>query len=325
MGIMAPKPVYIMGAQNDGEFPPDAMRRTAAKMQESWKLFGKDSDVYVQIFAGGHDYNQPMREASIGFFNRYLKGQGDGKPVPQPALQAIDPQDRQLLVLDPPIPGERTMRDLSLEYLAQAPQQISVAQAIAVNGGVPAKSPLNYKEAGTGPKRIVTFESEPGLTTPGILFVPEGRPAGVVIHMSDDGKAVDSTRTDAGKPDNFIHLYIDGLGIGELGGFDLRYPIYEGRAVAFTAGWQLVRAAEAMRKYSGHIEVVGRGPISSQAAMWAGLLDTKFAKIVGRGALGTWAEVFKAGVNPFAIQPRAHLCGSLANLRKQVRNASWDQ
>jgi dienelactone hydrolase len=320
-GIQAPKPVYIMGAQNDGEFPPDAMRRTAAKMQESWKLFGKDGDVHVQIFAGGHDYNQLMREASIGFFNRYLKGTGDGKPVHQPILQAIDPQDHQLLVLDPPIPGERTMRDLSLEYLSQAPQQVSAAQAIAVNGGRPAKSPLNYTESGTGKKRIVTFESEPGLKTPGILILPEGKASGVLIHMSDEGKAADSTM--AGNPDNFAHLYMDGLGTGELSGIDLRYPIYQGRAIAFTAGWQLVRAAEAMRRYSSHIEVVGRGAMSSQAAMWAGLLDNRFDNVIGRDSLGAWSDVFRPSVKAIAIQPRAHLCGSLDNLRKQVRTGSW--
>ncbi|MFI5385525.1 MAG: alpha/beta hydrolase family protein [Fimbriimonadales bacterium] len=321
MAIQAPKPVYMMGAQNDGEFPPAATRLTHKKMQESWKLFGKDGDVYVQIFAGGHDYNQLMREASIGFFNRYLKGQGDGSPVKQPPLQAIDPQDRQLLALDPPATDERTMRDLSKEYLANAPQNVPAENAIAVNGGRPAKSLLNYKETASGSQKIVTFESEPGLTTPGILVLPNGTIKGVRIYMSDAGKAAEIAR--GSSDDGYAHFYIDGLGTGELAGIEMRYPVYAGRAVSFTAGWQLVRAAEAMRKYSSHIEIQGRGPISSQAAMWAGLLSPGFDKVTGLDCLGSWADVFRDGVTVMAVQPRAHLCGSLDNLRKQVKNGTW--
>lgn len=322
IAIQAPKPVYIMGAQNDGEFPPDATRLTAKKMQETWKLFGKNGDVYVQIFGGGHDYNQLMREASIGFFNRYLKGQGDGSPVPQPKLEAIDPEDHQLLALDPPIQGERTMRDISLEYLTQAPSDVPAPQAITVNGGRPAKSALNYKETGAGATRAITFESEPGLTTPGILVMPEGKPKGVLIFLSDQGKAADMA---AGQKadDGYAHLYIDALGTGELSGIELRYPIYAGRSVAFTAGWQAVRAAEAMRRYSSHIQLVGHGPMCSQAVMYAGLLDGSFEHVFGMDCLKSWADVFKEGIDPIAIQPRAHLCGSLENLRKQVRNGTW--
>ncbi len=324
MAIQAPKPVLIMGAQNDGEFPPEATRLTAKKMQDSWKLFGKDGDVYVHIFAGGHDYNQPMRETMIGFFNRYLKQQGDGTPVPQPHLEAIDSEDRQLLALDPPAAGERTMRDLSKEYLANAPQNVSAAQAIAINGGRPATTPLNYKELDAGETRAVTFEPEPGLTTPGILVLPKGPVKGVVIHVADAGKASELANPQSSVPKpGFAHLYIDGLGTGELAGLELRYPVYTGRAVAFTAGWQIVRAAEAMKKYSSHIEIVGRGAMSSQAVMWAGLLDSGFGKVSGIDCLGAWADVFKDGVDPIAIQPRAHLCGSLENLRKHVKNGEW--
>lgn len=319
IAIQAPKAVYLMGAQNDGEFPPDATRLTAKKMQETWNLFGKKDDVYVQIFGGGHDYNQLMREASIGFFNKYVKGVGDGKPVPQPALQAIDPEDRQLLVLDPPIPGERTMRDLSLEYLKNAPKDVSVAEVIKVNGGKPAKTDMHYKEIGTGPVRAITFESEPGLVTPGILQFGDSKVDTLTIFVSDEGKAaeIQTMHQDSDM------LFLDILGTGELSNFDLRFPVYAGRSVAFTGGWQIVRAAEAMRKYAKHIQVVGRGPLSSQAVMYAGLLDPTIDKIRGDECLETWADVFKNGVTEYAIQPRAHLCGTLENLRKKVKNAQW--
>ena len=111
-----------MGAQNDGEFPPGPMRLTREKMAKSWALFGKDGDVSVKIFPGGHDYNQGMRESMIGFFERYLLHKGDGSPVPQPDIKVFDSEDRELLALDPPAKDERTMRDLAREALRACPE-----------------------------------------------------------------------------------------------------------------------------------------------------------------------------------------------------------
>lgn len=319
IGIQAPKPVLIMGAENDGEFPPEAMRLTHKKMQDIWKVFGKSRDVYVRIFSGGHDYSQSMREASLGFFNRYLKGEGDGSPVPQPELKAFDPEQRLLLALDPPATDERTMRDLAIESLMQAPKAASAAEAIAVNGGRPPRTPFDYKESGDQVRKVITFKSEPGLVTPGVLYLPSGKVERVVIHVSDAGKATLPRAAESGA----ARLNLDILGTGELAGIELRYPVYAGRSVAFTGGWQIIRAAEAMRKFASRIEIVGDGPLASQAAMWAGLLDPGLAKITATGCLREWTDVFKDGVTPYAIQPRANLCGSLEHLRSFVKNATW--
>jgi dienelactone hydrolase len=320
IAIQAPKPVYIMGAQNDGEFPPNAMNLTGQKIKKLWSVFGKDSDTFTQIFAGPHDYNKPMREQMIGFFNKYLRGMGDGSPVPEPPIQVIDPEDRQILVLNPSLPNERTMRDLSKEYLANAQSSVAIDQAIALNGGIPDKSDAKYKEIGTGNKRAITFESEPGLVTPGVLVVRSGKPKGLRIVVSDQGK-----QAEVGVPssDGFATLYLDTLGTGELSQIELRYPIYMGKSVPFIAGWQIVRAAQALREYSGNVELVGKGPISSQSVMWAGLMDGSFAKVTGLDCLKTWVDVFDPSVSSYTVQPRAHLLGSLDNLRAQVKQGIW--
>ena len=38
-------------------------------------------DAWVRMFPGGHDYSRPMRETSLGFFDKYLRGVGDGIAV----------------------------------------------------------------------------------------------------------------------------------------------------------------------------------------------------------------------------------------------------
>lgn len=322
LAIQAPKPVFIIGAQNDGEFPPAATKLTAEKVRKEWKLFGKETDTYVQIFEGPHDYNKSMREAMIGFFDKYIRSHGDGSPVSEPEIQVFDPEDKQFLVLDKPIDGERTMRELAQEALRDAPGSVPVSQVFAVNNGLPAKSPLNLHELGTGRRRGLTFESQPGLVTPAILDLPQGSPGSVKIVVNDAGKQseIPKVRTNG---DRTAWLYLDVLGTGELSNFELRYPVYMGTSVSFMGGWQIVRAAEFMKKYSSDITVVGTGPVSSQAAMFAGLMDTTITSVVGKDCLKDWASVFNASVPSAAIQPRANLCGSLAALRSKVRNSKW--
>ena len=73
----------------------------------------------------------------------------------------------------------------------------------------------------------------------------------------------------------------------------------------------------------GPVKIVGRGPISSQAVMYAALMEPKIAKTTGIDCLRKWEDVFKDGFNEKAIQPRAHLCGTLDNLRSKVKNGEW--
>jgi dienelactone hydrolase len=322
IAIQAPKPVYIMGAQNDGEFTPEGMNLTLKKMMETWSEFGKGDDALCQVYAGGHDYNQPMQESMIGFFNKYLRGVGDGSPVREPKLKTFSPDDRDILVLDPPAANERTMRDLSKEYLASAPTDVSAAEVIKLNGGLPAPSLLGYQEFGTGQKRQVVIEVQPGLKIPGILVLPKGKVGGLWIVVSDGGK-IDAQKLILPKDDTAM-LYLDTLGIGELSGVEMRYSVYLGASIPFLDGYQITRAAEAMKRFTSNITVLGRGPIASQAVMYAGLLKSDFTLVMGQNCMHSWLDVFKDGVSDYAVQPRAHLCGSLEHLRSLVPHGQWD-
>ena len=319
--IQAPKPVYIMGAQNDGEFTPEGMDLTHRKMEQTWREFGKGADALAQVYAGGHDYSKPMQESMIGFFNKYLRGIGDGSPVPQPPLKTLPSDDRNLLVLDPPAKDERTMRDLSKEYLMQAPSEVSAAEVIKINGGLPHSTPLGYQEIGTGLKRAVIIEVQPGLKVPGILVLPKGKIHNLTIVVSDGGKA-DAQRLVEPK-NNSAMLYLDTLGVGELSGVEMRYSVYIGASIPFLDGYQIVRGAEAMKRYTNNISVLGRGPIASQAAMYAGLIDPSFTQVTGENCMRSWLDVFTDGTSNYAVQPRANLCGSLNHLRSLIPNGRW--
>ncbi|MBS1712866.1 MAG: prolyl oligopeptidase family serine peptidase [Armatimonadetes bacterium] len=320
LAVQAPKPVLIIGAENDGEFPPDAMRRTRDKAAQTWALYGRKDDVQVRIFPGPHDYNRPMREAMIGFFDRYLRGTGDGGPVEQPGLSAIDPQDRSLLVLDPPPSDERTMEDLARERLSASTRPAVVENLIAVNGGRPQPSSRQWTESGTGNRRTVVFEPLPGLRTPAVLL-DRSRSKSVRILVDDRGKAAAlASRT----PDEAASvLALDILGTGELSGAEIRYAVYAGTSLAFTGAFQILAAAQETKRSGQALTVVANGPLSSLAALYAALLEPGFARIESRNGLREWADVFRSDVPDAAIQPRANLCGKLSDYRRTVKDSTW--
>lgn len=303
LAIQAPKPVLILGAENDSEFPPDATRKTYAKLRREYGLLGSGDAVDCQIFPGGHDYSRPMRERAIGFFDRYLRGIGTGAPVPEPAITLFDPEDRSTFVLPEPPAGERTMRDLVREALEGSSVHPSAEIAIAVNGGRPPRSSLRYSESGKGDHRAITFESEPGLVTPGVLRLPPSAPDEVMIVVDDAGKP-SATPAASGRR---ATLYLDILGVGELSGIEMRHPMALGQSVAFIGGWQIVRAAEPMRRYATRVTIRANGPLSSMAALYAALLDPGLGPIETRGAMRAWSDASSA----LLVQPRAHLLGPL--------------
>ena len=315
IAIQAPKPVFVMGARNDGEFPPAATLLTREKMAKEWALFGRDADTFVHVYDGPHDYNQLMREQSIGFFNKYLKGIGDGSPVPQPAIEVIDPNDHQLLALDPPAPGERTMRDLSLEYLRNAPG--SSDWGVKVNGGLVVGTP-KITDVPSGKRVTLTYEFPGGVRLPGVLVNPSGKASPVRIVVSDLGKAMEMTEVDPA----FTTLYLDTLGVGELAGIEMRYSMYLGKSVPFINGCHLVEIARTLSKNPADVELVGRGPIASQSVMWAGLM-LPFRSVTGIDGLREWADVFRDGMPAAAIQPRANLLPTLEKLKALVKNGHW--
>ena len=193
---------------------------------------------------------------------------------------------------------------------------------IKINGGLPAPSLLGYQEFGTGQKRQIVIEVQPGLKIPGILVLPKGKVGGLWIVVSDGGK-IDAQKLILPKDDTAM-LYLDTLGIGELSGVEMRYSVYLGASIPFLDGYQITRAAEAMKRYTSNITVLGRGPIASQAVMYAGLLKSDFTLVMGQNCMRSWLDVFKDGVSDSAVQPRAPLSGSLEHLRSLVPHGQWD-
>ena len=249
LALRAPAPVLIIGAEEDPEFPAAGMRLSGEKLRRLWGLFGRSDDAWLRMFPGGHDYSRPMRETALGFFDKYLRGVGDGSPVPEPELRTEPPDSPELFVLPDPPAKTLTMREIARAMFPGPAGQGTAADYFALNGGLPAAVPPATAKLGPeGSWTRFTFVSEPGLTIPA-LFWPAERPSRPWPSSSRTRARPPSLEDSgvAGLVETGIScLAVDPRGLGELAGLNLRFSTYLGQAPAFGMGWDIVRAVAAL-------------------------------------------------------------------------------
>jgi dienelactone hydrolase len=331
LGLRAPDPVLIIGAEDDGEFPAKGMRLTGEKLRMLWGLYGKADDAWLRMFPGGHDYGRPMREAVLGFFDKYLRGAGDGSPVPEPAFETAPPDAPEMYVLPEPPARTLTMRGIARamfeEGSAGAEARIAgtAADYIALNGGLPAVVPAAVREIdAAGGKRRAVFVSEEGLTLPVLIWHPEGETKAVVLLASDRGKsaATEEFPVERLRRAGILVIAIDPRGLGETRGLNLRFQTYLGQSPAFGMGWDITRAIAAFAPDGLPVAVVGRGPAAGQAALVAALLEPRVGFVAGLETLREFQDAFRDDVPLIAVQPRANDAPSLLRLRALVEAES---
>jgi len=322
LGLRAPAPILIIGAEEDPEFPAKGMRLSGDKLRRLWALFGKPDDAWLRMFPGGHDYSQPMRETAMGFFDKYLKGVGDGSPVLEPSFETEPPDAPELYVLPEPPLNALTMRGIAQSMFGRTAAGGTAADYIRLNGGLPGVvSPELKRLEESGGKVRCTFVSESGLTVPAIYWPATGTAKAFVVLVTEKGKAeaAEEFSVDRLRESGIACLAIDPRGLGELKGLDLRLATYLGQAPTFGMGWDITRAIAALAPDTAKIAVVGRGPAAGQAALAAALIEPRIRFIVGLATLKEFADAFREDVPQLAIQPRANYVPFLTKLRSLVK------
>ena len=326
LALRAPAPLLLIGAEEDPEFPAKGMRLTGEKLRAIWTLFGAERDTWLRIFPGGHDYSKPMRETVLGFFDKYLKGLGDGSPVPELAFETDPPESAELYCL-PDLPQDTlTMRGIAATAFGR-PGEGGLAEFLQINAGLPAKIPPDLKILNeTAGKRRFVFVSERDLMIPGILWLAKGTAKAAVVLISEAGKAAASEEFDIERlrQAGITCLAIDPRGLGELKGLNQRLTTYLGEAPALGMAWDISRAVEAVGLDSVKVAVVGRGPVAGQAALLAALISPQIALVAGLDTLKEFQDAFLDDVPLLAVVPRANYCPPLSRLRGLAKaRAVW--
>ncbi|HEY0866928.1 MAG TPA: acetylxylan esterase, partial [Fimbriimonas sp.] len=130
LALACPRPVMLIGAQDDPEFPPQGHRRTHEKLRAIYHHYRAEESVRLELFEGPHDMNRRMREAALAFFAEHLQGEPrrpylaekrpltDGANNPYPA-NTMPPESPELLVLNEYERSRTTFRDLLQQTLAE--------------------------------------------------------------------------------------------------------------------------------------------------------------------------------------------------------------
>src|SRR5262249_39364035 len=85
LGLVAPRALLVINATEDAhQFSIGEAKKSLERTKAIYKLHDKEERVRHDTFESPHDYNKAMREAMCGWMTKWLKGEGEGKPIAEP-------------------------------------------------------------------------------------------------------------------------------------------------------------------------------------------------------------------------------------------------
>jgi cephalosporin-C deacetylase-like acetyl esterase len=145
LGLVAPRALMVVNATRDSfQFSVGEAEKSLARAKAIFKLYDAEERLRHAVFESPHAYNQAMREAMYGWMTRWLKNEGDGKPIPEPKHDIDTPEDlsclpegrRPAAFLFPPGLAGREAKRL-LEPFAKGPpdhKEMWEGQAVVLRG-----------------------------------------------------------------------------------------------------------------------------------------------------------------------------------------------
>lgn len=92
LGMVAPGAVMVITATRDTyHFGPESAAAAVERARHWFRAQDVEERVRHLLIESGHNYHQPMREAMYGWMTRWLKGEGDGSPIPEPSIRTEEP------------------------------------------------------------------------------------------------------------------------------------------------------------------------------------------------------------------------------------------
>jgi dienelactone hydrolase len=304
-------------------FPIGGARATFDEVQRVYGKLGLADRISKFEFDDGHGYNLPRREAGYRWFTRLLQGAENTEPeAPLTLSTAEELQCTRTGQVQTEFPGAADVFSLNRKLAEQLrasrkPSPASVRKfAAELSYYAPATGPLRttpFGESARPAYRIekLTYETEPGIAIPALLFVPKGGPARkpAVIFADAKGKASGAAEAEQLAAKGYITLVPDLRGFGETqpaldrrDSFVHNFGDYRNTLTALLVGKTMVgmRAADLVRAVDllsarqdvdpSRIAVVGRVG-AAIPALFAALFDTRIKSLAVDGMLLSYDSV----------------------------------
>jgi cephalosporin-C deacetylase-like acetyl esterase len=318
----AGKPYLMLTAIRDF-FPIGGARATFDEARQVYGRMGLADRIAKFEADDGHGYTKPRREASYRWFTRWLEGTENGEPeAPLSLASEEELQCTRTGQAQTDFPGAADVFSLNRK-LAQELKQKRNATPEAVraaarelahyepaSGAVPVTS-FGALERPTCRVEKITYESEPGMAIPALLFLPKGgaarKPA--VILADGRGKAAVAEEAERQAAQGYIVLAPDLRGFGETQppldrreSFVRYFGDYENTLTALMIGKTMVgmRAADLVRGVdllaarpdvdAGRIAVTGRSA-AAIPALFAAVFDSRLQNVQLEGMLLSYEAV----------------------------------
>ncbi len=325
--MRAPRPTLLCAATSDF-FEIEGVWGTFRKAKRLYTRMGASENVDLVEFDGPHGWSQPLREASVEFMLRHLKG--ELVQVSEPDINVLSPQEIQVTpegqVLK--LEGARSAFDLNLEESQRLAQQRAtrtlsheelrqqVREVVKVKeweeltyDGVETDANEQTRKMGHEPI-ILTWDD--GIRLPGLLVTSgdsdSDTPPVLYLHAGgmSQATAANGPATALAREGRTV-LAIDVRGIGETTPdektwYDTRFGKTGGAAmIAYLMGDSLVgMQTEDILVATGYllertgqdqIDLVASGELTIPALHAAALEPDRFAKVRLEEGLISWANV----------------------------------
>jgi dienelactone hydrolase len=289
LALVAPRALLVINATKDAyQFSVGEANKSIARARPMFKLLRAEDRLKHATFESPHAYNQAMRETMYGWMARWLKGEGDGKPIPEPKHEvekpedlAVFPDDKRLKgFLYPPTLAAREAKSLLTKFAhlkadhAEDWESTAVYMRAQLRKQVFGDFPAPPKPAAKADKG----DTVDGIETIPLLLHPEPDMPLPVLYRSRPGAK--------GKQPACVLLHLDGKAAA------LKHPL---AAALLGKGW--VVAAPDLRA-TGETKPANDGirdapdHNSTEHALW-----------VGRPLLGQWVFDVQCLLDWLAIQP----------------------
>ena len=322
------KPFLLLTAIRDF-FPIGGARATFAEARQVLGKLDMAGNIDRFEYDDGHGYSRPRREAAYGWFGRWLQGNEKTEPEAPVALATDEelqctstgqvktafPAAMDVFAMNRKLAEQlRGKRSPSPESVRQHARDLtyyrspSAPVTATVYGQVMRPACLVEK---------LTYQSEPGISVPALLFVPRSGPARkpAVIFADARGKAAAAAEAEELAAKGYVVLAPDLRGFGETGPpidrrdyFIRAFGDYQTtltalligktmpgmRALDVTAGVSLLAARSEVD--SSRIFAVGRGA-AALSSLFAALFDNRIAKLALDGMLVSYESVVAERMN----------------------------
>ena len=213
LGLTAPRGLMVVNASRDAvQFSVAESNKSLAAAEPIFELFGKADHLKHVTFESGHDYSRPMREAMYGWMTLHLKGEGDGSPIPEPAMQLEDPETLRCFpgnsrpddwMTIPKYAAARAREMIKSKPRCSSPDdwrkeaaKLRKSLSERVLGGVPKLNgrPPTAERVGAGDVMLLHFEPEPGIHLTGHINGGTDKKQPVAIVLDLEGEDSPATR-----------------------------------------------------------------------------------------------------------------------------------